>query len=245
MKVGRLPYSIYKSTMPHLSLTGWLSTLPRSVQNSSCGPTAAANIIYYLATHNCCRLIPPQGDLTLTHVQTKLIDTLARYMDTYKDGTGASDMIHGLENYVVNRGYNISIKWVGEPYTGKYKCGSVPTPNWIMRKTMNPYNTILWLGQYNHNEKKELYRRNKGHAVAVAGFNSVYNELLIHDSARYKAPVTCELYKLAPGRLTSKNTTKHSQASDFSELYEVYPYEHEESYINVIEGALSFKVYPR
>ena len=230
--------------MPSLCPVSYLSDVPAKVQGSSCGPTSVANIIRYLTAHSYGQLMPPQGESSETIANFKLIETLTRNMHTTQTGTIASDLIFGLEKYVRDRGYKISIDWAGNSYFGKYKHERIADPEWIMNGAIGPYNSILWLGNYTYNPRTEVYKRKIGHAVTVAGFNSVSNELLIHDpsSNRREYPVYCELHKLTKGTLKDRNGTQYS-AKGFYELREVYPYQYDDSIVTVIEGALSFEVF--
>ena len=244
MRIEYLPYSIYKSTMPNLCPVDYRNSVAPRIQSSSCGPTSIANIIRYLAGHNLRQLMPPQGKSDETIANLRLIETLTRIMHTTQTGTVASDLISGLEKYVRDRGYKISIEWAGKSYSGKYKYESLVDPEWIMNGTIGPYNSILWLGNYEYNTKRETYKRKTGHAVTVAGFSSVYDELLIHDPSpiKRKYPIYCKLHKLTKGTLKNGDGIDHL-AKRFYELREVYPYKDDGSLVTIIEGALSFEVF--
>ena len=98
MKIN-LPYSIYKKTMPNVRLQ---YDLPDEIKESGCAPIALANIIKYLAKHSCVRIMPPQGHSSEQYSDMKLVETLAVYMDTDRNGTNNSDAIKGLEMTLSN-----------------------------------------------------------------------------------------------------------------------------------------------
>ncbi|MBI3590301.1 MAG: hypothetical protein HY094_02845 [Candidatus Melainabacteria bacterium] len=241
MRVANLPYWTYKHTMPNLSpIISHMTNTKQRVLDSSCAPVAAANIISYLAHHNRARLLPPQGNSSRAYIHTKLVEKLIRYMNTTISGTSDLDLITGIEKYIVDRGYKIKLSWVGDSYTGKHKESSTVDPEWVMQGTLGLSNVILCSGDYKYSSRYDLYKRICGHAVTLAGFNTAYNELLIHDPARVKKPICCELITLKGKKLSDENGGYHLG----SRFYELREFD-DESIIRVIEDVLCFEVYPK
>lgn len=240
-----LPAWSYKRTMPNIHSGGRLD-LKSKIESSCCGPIATANIICYLAEHNCSRLIPLSYRLDENYLLSKLIEALAKAMDTTKKGTFPYGLTDGLEKYVRDRGYKIKIKWAGWPYDGKYKDEKAPYPEWIMQGTLGSYNSILWIGTYEYSFTKDHYKRKTGHAVTVAGFIRDWNELLIHDSVSFNRPPSHQfLYEIEDKKLIHKDgeTVRASICFELSDdpLYN----RRDNGTIEILEGALSFEVTPR
>ncbi len=242
-----LPDWAYKRTMPNINSDRYSLDLKPKIKSSCCAPIATANIIRYLAEHNCSRLIPLSYRLNENYLLSKLIEALAKAMDTTKSGTVPDGLTDGLEKYVKDRGYKIKIKWAGWPYDGKYKDEKAPYPEWIMQRVLGSNNSILWLGIYEYNSAKDHYKRKSGHAVTAAGFIRDWSELLVHDSRLLdsKPPDHYFLYEIKGKNLVHKDG-KPIQASICFELSDDPLYNRKDNgKIEVLEGALSFEVTPK
>ena len=246
MQITNLPHWAYKRAMPSFSPVTFRSRLTPTLQASSCGPSSVANIVAYLSKNGCSRLIPPAGKYEEEYSYLRLIETLTKYMETRKSGTRAINLIYGLEKYVRDRGYSISMEWTGEHYTGKYKQRSTPDLDWIMSKTLGPSNVILWLTFYKYNPRTGSLKNNSSHSVAVAGFNRAYSELFIHDSAsdKRKKPICTEAYKFTEGDFYPDEKKRLSTYIRPSELLLSHPYSSIEK-LAIIEAALAFEVRPK
>ncbi len=242
-----LPAWAYKRTMPNINSDRYSLDLKPKIESSCCGPIATANIILYLAQHNCSRLIPLSYRLDENYLLSKLIETLGKEMDTTRSGTFSDGLTDGLEKYVKDRGYKIRIKSAGWPYSAKYKDEKVPYPEWIMQGVLGSYNSILWIGIYEYNSAKNYYKRQGGHAVTVAGFIRDWDELLVHDlrSSDSKPPDHYFLYKIKDKKLIHKDG-EPVQASICFEISDDPLYNRKDNgKIEVLEGALSFEVTPK
>ena len=244
MQITNLPYWAYKRAMPNFCPVTFRSKLAPGLQASLCGPSSGAIILAHLAKNGYPRLIPPLGKYEEEYGYLRLIETLAQYMKTTRSGTKVINLIYGLEKYVRDRGYGISIEWAGEHYTGKYKKRNSPGLEWIMSKTLGPSNIILRLDYYKYNSRG--LKHDSAHTVAVAGFNRAYSELFIHDSAsdKRKKPICSEAYKLTEGDFNPDEIKKLSTYINPSELLLSHPYTNFEK-IAIIEAALAFEVRQR
>lgn len=233
--------------MPNFSPSKWERLLPEEVRDGPCAPIALGNIIKYLARHGRIRLISPQGNLSEQYSSRKLVETLAVYIDTDSFGTTPANLIEGLEAYVKDRGYNISMKWFGNCYSGKHKSTKGFSPELIMEGSINPCNSILWVGHCSRYPGKNLYTRDEGHAVTVAGFNSVSREILVHDSCSSKTPVVWRLSPLDSGSISYEDTKKLQAAKNYLGigLARSYLPAKSDSKLNIVEGSLSFEVFPK
>ena len=249
MRINNLPAWTYKRSMPNINSADYDLDLTRKIESSCCGPIAVANIMLYLAKHSCCRLVPPIYDLNEDHFISKLIETLAKFMDTTSIGTYPNDLIDGIERYVINRGYNISIKSTGWVYGKKYKEENHPSPDWVMRGILGSSNSILNFANYEYNDKKDLYKRKKGHLVTATGFVRDWDELLVHDCASFtKPPAHYQLFKFQNIKLNafsySMPTSKYYWLRECNSLGEPYSKLYEPD-LKVLDEALSFEVTPK
>ena len=233
MKIYNLPYWAYKRTIPNLCEDKRFTDLKTKVLNASCAPTAAANIISYLAHTNRARLLPPQGNYSKAYIHTKLIETLIKNMNTGEQGTFDYDIIAGFEKYVLDRGYKIKISCEGKSFPKKYVKSSSVNPQWVMQGTLGPSNAILGTVRYKYNPKSDSYKKLGGHAITVAGFNMAYSELFIRDPASSKKNIICELINLKDIRPSNRDGGYYLRRYDDGKQ------------IDVIEDAICFEVYPK
>ena len=140
--------------------------------------------------------------------QFELIKLLGstKYMNTnLTDGTSAIDLMSGLEKYLNDRGYEVSIKYHGRQGKelgnfGKYYAGEILNPELIRNKILNDERMILRIGYYEHDKKEGTYKRLDGHYVTVVGFKeNSQDEVYVHDPSKYSGfePKT-ETFKLVP-----------------------------------------------
>lgn len=147
-----------------------------------CGPVSAANGIIMLAQRGFSRLYQPQDSKSL-------INELARYFKTDKNGTTTANMIDGLQSFVNAKGYNSKLKYQGfRPIDPKYKITTIPNFDWIKNEINKDNAVFLNLGIYKKNiqDGKTIYTRQYGHFVTATGQGSngisiEPNGLTIHD----------------------------------------------------------------
>lgn len=180
MKVSQinLPYWAYKKAMPDVDMDPFVSSLKPTVKKSACAPVSAANIILYLSSNGKRSLIEPMGNADKKVFITKLIDRLAVLMHTSRCGTELVDFLVGIEQYFIDRGYELDI----DPFSAHNYEESTPiTSEIVYGSTIGDKNSILWIGEYKYRPVKKAYERVAGHSVTMAGFNRTYNELFLHN----------------------------------------------------------------
>ena len=203
MRVNQLPAYLYKSTMPNLCQVDKRSGFLCKSPNPYCGPVAVSNALVYLARNGFPMIISPMGKLSLLTAQYKLVELLVKYINTTKsDGTYPLDLINGLEKYIRERGYRISISFKGfsenpEEDERYYDASKIPSLQWIMKGAIGDSNVILNIGYYKYKKSRELkYERNGGHYATVAGFKSTKDELIIHDPDPDRALANSRLIRI-------------------------------------------------
>ena len=245
MKVHNLPYYSYKTGMPNLRTDKSPIFFNRKIAHSCCGPTSTANALLYLASRNRRALAPPMDSEDERVAEYRLVEKLAKYMETGTTGTDVEGLISGIHRYVYECGYRAHVEWQGIHHIGRPKAGYRPEPEWIMENSLGDNNSILWIGSYKHNPNTDTYRRKTGHAATVAGFNRAYDELLVHDpSALFpRAPIHCEIEEIHSGRILFSD--RSVPAKGLYKIKEVEPYVYDGELIKIIEGAVSFEVESR
>ena len=164
-------------------------------------------------------------------------------MHTTKTGTYITGIIDGVKQYVKDRGYEISIKWAGKGYEGRFKVSGDPSPELIMKESLGSHNAILSLHRYKFLPRKTVFRQKQtaGHAVSVAGFNRKFPELLIHDPQypyKIQTPLHCKLTKIEAAKVEDINGARHTR--DLWQIFRNIP--DDEYTIEVIDGIFGFEI---
>ncbi len=248
MRVSSLPAYLYKSTMPNLCQVDKRSDFLSKSPNPYCGPVAISNALIYLARNGFPMIISPMGKLSTLQAQFKLIELLAKYMNTTKPrGTDPLDLISGLEKYIRERGYRTSISSRGflEDVKGDrdkyYDSSNIPTPRWIMKGAIEDSNVVLNIGYYKRKGKGNDYKRSNGHYVTVAGFKSTKDELIIHDPGPGRALANSKLVKISQGTLLEESEEERP-ASGYYACRDINENEEIGKYLDVIDGGIVFRV---
>lgn len=138
-----------------------------------CGPVSAAGSIITLAQSGFPKLYESNNP-------SNLIEELAKYFKTDKNGTTSDNMCKGLEAFIGSKGYKGKINYQGfRPVDLRYKIASLPDSNWI-KAEINKHNAVfLNIGVYKKDikDEKTVYTRNYGHFVTAVG--SGYNGISI------------------------------------------------------------------
>ena len=132
-----------------------------------CGPTAASNALMWLADRGYPNLKPAAEDDS--RAQKEMIQQLAGYMGTYREGTSLSSFKCGINAYLRAAGYS-SKAWA---YTRNSFVNSSSTPPDIsLVNAVSAGNTVMWfsLGYYTFNEANKRYTRGSGHWVTLVGY---------------------------------------------------------------------------
>ena len=193
--------------MPRIRINTFCSELDPEVQKSTCAPVAAGNIIAYLARTNRPRLIPTDWNSSWDYGTTKLVDALARLMETDEEGTYTHKIVPGIKKYVMDRGYRISCESRGDDFLGSKKRSNTPTPYWLMKGVLGPHNAMLVLGEYKYNEHCDWYEpveAKNWHSVTLAGFNRAFGELIIHDPMEHYKPTKPEYFSLGVDKVVDR-----------------------------------------
>lgn len=147
-----------------------------------CGPVSAANAVINLVKQDISQLNNSKSS-------SALINELAQYFKTDKNGTTTSNMCLGLESFIKAKGLNPEIKYQGfRQVDQKYKVGLIPDLEWIKAEMDKGNEVLLNLGVYKKTVEngKNIYKRQYGHFVNASGKNSNglnedANYLAIHD----------------------------------------------------------------
>jgi hypothetical protein len=150
-----------------------------------CAPTAVSDGLIYLArAFSMPDLVP---GTRLKKDQIKLIEELAEYFHTDPSigGTNPDRILTGLQNYVKDKGYELSrleVKtWrpVGKA-NKEFKIGTKPDMAW-MRNAARSKDSVMIMNFGWYYETEDGYNRKGGHWVAVVGAAPDSNEFYIHN----------------------------------------------------------------
>lgn len=170
-----------------------------------CAPTSVANHLYELRKE-FPNLISSKDPTLKDLIEIITILSSSDYMNTIDgEGTYTSGLIKGLEKYVKEKGYDISIKYKGSDKDELYFAGSQITTNWIKEELKNGSNLVLSVDFYNKDEDGNCESIG-AHSVTVVGFNDDSGfKLYIHDPAKRSGiePTTevCDLVTCPNGAL--------------------------------------------
>jgi len=156
-----------------------------------CGPTAASNGLFWLAKNGYPNLNPYENNKS---GQIDLVMDLStdQYMQTEsKNGTGAANILRGLDLYITNNGYSSpSLEMAGWRCTGSgfssSRVSKTPDLDWIKKGLRAKSGVLLNFGWYTYNASSNAYSRVGGHWVTAVGYAT--NEqgddyLIVHDPA--------------------------------------------------------------
>ncbi len=167
-----------------------------------CAPTVVSNILVYLDTNGFPNML--KAELPTDEDQLELIKLLGskEYMATALHGTNPPMVMAGLEKYVKEKKYNISIKYKGFE-GGKYLTNKEPpSPKWLKEEIDKGSHAVLRFGYYSPNKEKGPLVRVSGHYVTVVKCKND-NEVYIHDpypSDKDDKLPKKELYKFMPSK---------------------------------------------
>lgn len=123
-----------------------------------CAPAACANVVYKLSDNQ-----NKNPDL--------LVEELAKYLKTDKNGTTSQNLCKGLDEYFKAHNSNINIEYQGfREVDKKYKTADLPDLDKINSAINNGKFVILNLGIYK--KLNNTYLRQYGHFINAAGTNS-------------------------------------------------------------------------
>ena len=187
-----------------------------------CTPTSVANHLYELAKE-FPNLISSKEQSLKDLVEIIRILSSKDYMNCV-DGTYTENMMKGLEKYVKERGYNISIKYAGPRDIEGYSCDKKVTTEWIKKELKDGSNLILNADYYKNgeNDSSEFIG---SHCVTIVGFNDDKGfKLYIHDPAKRSGiepqTETCDLVFSPDSRLEIKGIKLKSR-SDIAFIGEI------------------------
>jgi len=173
-----------------------------------CGPVAVSNVLVWFASQGYGDLVDLSGN-TFSD-QVRLARTLAseEYMDTRfsKGGTSTGQLLEGVEKYILERGYrNSRIGYSGwNKHPQRFSLGYPVTELEELLDGLSPSTgVVINLGWYRYDRKRDIYSREGGHWVTLAGHGEGY--ILVHDpapwSGRYPSRHRVSLEKIKHGLL--------------------------------------------
>ena len=223
-------------------------TLPREGK-PYCGPTALSNVLVYLDRNGFSNLLTEENPSSQD--QFNLIKLLGskKYADTsLTEGTEPANLMRGLEKYVKEMGYDISIKWKGWTDGEIYTVGRVPDPIWLKDELAQFSYAILQVGWYKYDPKQNFYKRIGGHYVSIVDFVNDKKGLprfIIHDpsirSGIKEKDEYCKLIPLAKGMLSEWHKYKARSGEGYSIIDGIKV--KEEADVGVVDGAFVFKLF--
>jgi hypothetical protein len=137
-----------------------------------CGPTAVANAL--IAMDRCRYDNLVAGDVTSKRVQLDLLTTLGqtRYLRMRKYGIGPIAAMVGIENFVRDRGYDVTVAWQGWRHGDEFTVAHSVHPRWLREGVLGDSNVVLNVGWYKHDPAGALYSRIGGHYMTLAGYEN-------------------------------------------------------------------------
>ncbi len=164
-----------------------------------CAPTSTAMEFSFLVQQGFGKLLPE--DATKHEGYLDLIEQLgsADFMDTSgKSGTRTIGVVEGVRKYVESLGYSVKVVNYAGVNFGQLKdpchvVSEMPDFDLLRQAVNHPHSIVLLnVGYYKLGAKREAYRRNNGHWVAVVGYGTDGNHpdpnvVLLHNPAN-KAP---------------------------------------------------------
>lgn len=212
-----------------------------------CGPVSAANGVIMLAQNGVSNLYQPGKE-------PELIEELAKYFKTDRNGTISDNMCKGLEAFLNAKGYKAKLTYQGfRPVDAKYKTASLPDLNRI-KKDIDKHNAVLLnIGVYKKNiqDGKTVYTRHYGHFVTAVGGNS--NGLSVHPDylairdpySRIKGNHYIKLSQIQEGKLIhnpdDNEISLTDNAAGFYELSPKFNYFAPDE-VGIINGVVSLEV---
>lgn len=213
------------------------------VGNVYCGPTSVSNILIYLDKNNFQNLLPIKNPSSKDELSLIKLLGSDNYMKTsLETGTEPFDLMKGLEKYVTEHSYNISLSWKGWSEGGDYSMGPAPDPTWIKCALDNGSNSVLQIGWYKFDKKKNFYKRIGGHYVTVVGFKG--DKVIIHDPSVRSGDIPkdelCTFLPIKDGTLSSWQSYKKRDAKGF---YKIDGLKLKEgANCAIVDGAVVFKI---
>lgn len=190
-----------------------------------CGPVTASNSLFWYAKNGYPQIFQmtdnPKKD------QFKLISILGSpsYINTNAGGSSPDMICTGVQKFLEEKKIkDIVIKFYGwRQVRDKFKT-STTIPDLLMAKEALLKNQAVWLniGWYNHNQRKNEYKRTGGHWVTLVGYGhdgkkKAPDILIIHDSeTRWRNNDYIRIKKILNGRLTGKLKNLPRDATDYS-----------------------------
>lgn len=236
---------VYKLTdMPDLCQADpRVLALPSADANLS-APVAVSNALAWLDAHGYPELIdgsPTPG------TQAALVGLLAsaEYMNTDKDGTPPKRVVAGIERYFQHRNTRVHIATKGWRSSAA-RIDRVPDPAWMSASVHDASNTILNIGWYDYDARKNIYERTGGHYVTLAGYQQDDDRytFYIHDPARRDGlkprSVKCRLRPLREHATLRLQTGETQNARGFHELVGIRL--KSDCDLAIIDGAIAFQL---
>ena len=172
-------------------------------QNGSmyCAPVAVSNTMHWLAQNGFPNLAKES--------QVETAKTLARAMGTDRDGTGALEVVKGLQRYLREAGYGGKVSYIGWRSAKNRSKKRTKVKAQFLESGLGSGRGV-WINIGWYSKTKDKYRRNGGHWVTVVGARSGFDgiTLKVHDpsprSGTQKTTQTVVLEKMKSGTLLGK-----------------------------------------
>ncbi|MBI3309608.1 MAG: C39 family peptidase [Candidatus Melainabacteria bacterium] len=243
MRVDNLPFYHYKLGMPNICQRNPRRQHLREQGKVFCAPASVANALIWQAKNYCPFLVKPQGKDSEQTTKLKLVEELAKLMDTISNkGTYINDLISGLRKYVRDRGYKVTTKWKGLDHRDEYHCTRLTDPRWLMESLMHDSNLILDIDITR--AKSPVSKKPEAHCVTAVGFFEPNNQLYIHDPISLRRKPS--LYEIDPAkhwkRLKSLKK-EHGRKNDFFEFWEYDPWRW--GFVGILQSAIAFRVFKK
>ncbi len=199
-----------------------------------CGPTAAANVLFWFFKQGFKGITDDCSDKKCQYNLVKLLGS-SEYFDIYKKGLADDeDMRRGLTLLLNQKSFKVGfMEYQG---WGKYST-KPPSKKWLKQKLVEKNGVLLRVSWYSHDTQDDSFHRDGGHWETLVGFEN--DVLLVHDPAK----PTNEVSKVSFGSPLNHGTLfqKDHQpipAKGFETIERKNVQDHE---TEILEGVFAFK----
>lgn len=219
----------------------------KGMEEYYCGPVSVANGVIMLTQNGFPNLYRQGREL-------ELIEELAKYFKTDKNGTISDNMCKGLEAFVNSKGYKANLTYQGfRSVDAKYKTASLPDLNYIKNEIDKNNAVFLNIGVYKKSIQngKPIYTRQYGHFVTAVGQSNNGlgvdpNYLTIHDPYnRVKGDHYIKINQIKEGKLIhnpdDNEVSLTDNAAGFYEISQRFNYFAPDE-VGIINGVVSLEI---
>jgi hypothetical protein len=216
-----------------------------------CAPVAVSNALVWFHEHGFPNLAPVRQ--CTPRIQFEVIKNLGskRYMQTdMETGTSPLETMQGLERYVQDRGYDITIEWKGWREGGKFASADpIPNPDWLVKNSRGSSNVVVSVGWYTYHRKKKMYERLGGHYVTLVGVETkdkkhpvmyIHNPSFGTEPGKKPKPEVCRLVPITEGNFAPWCEYHHQSAKGYFRIEGIRM--RDDADFAILDGAIGFSI---